>query len=94
MYLLAILLPLNSEVHVLLLYMEVAQTFFPGLRIRIDLMRIRIDLIWIRIQNFSNYGSGFGLSSGSRVLMTKNWKKIKADKKLYFFDQKLQFTNP
>ncbi len=45
MYLLAILLPLKSEMHVLLLYMEVAQTFFPGLR-------IPIDLIWIRIQHF------------------------------------------
>jgi hypothetical protein len=29
--------------------------------------------------------------SGSRVLMTKNWKKLTDEKKLNFFDQKLQF---
>ncbi len=32
---------------------------------------------------------------GSRALMTKNWKKITAKKKIkFFFDQKLQFTYP
>ncbi len=32
---------------------------------------------------------------GSRALMTKNWKKITAEKKSkFFFDQKLQYTYP
>ncbi len=45
-------------------------------------IRIRIR-IRIRIQ------------SGSKTLMSKNWKKIKAEKKInFFFDQKLQFTYP
>jgi hypothetical protein len=36
-----------------------------------------------------------GNQSGSRALMTKNWKKITAEKKIkFFFDQKLQFTYP
>ncbi len=35
------------------------------------------------------------IQSGSRALMTKNWKKITAEKKFKFvFDQKLQFTYP
>ncbi len=35
------------------------------------------------------------IQSGSRALMTKNWKKITAEKKFtFFFDQKLQFTFP
>ncbi len=39
------------------------------------------------------YGSGYG--SGSRALMTKNLKKITAEKKNYFFfDQKLHITYP
>ena len=45
------------------------------------------------------YGSGFRIririQYGSRALMTKNWKKITAEKKSkFFFDQKLQFTYP
>jgi hypothetical protein len=40
--------------------------------------------VWIRI----------GSSSGSRVSMTKNSKKITAGKLFYFFYQKLQFSYP
>jgi hypothetical protein len=37
------------------------------------------------------YGSGYG----SRAYVTKNLKKITAEKKIkFFFDQKLQFTYP
>ncbi len=64
---------------------------FHFLRIRIRIQRLRLetntdtdpdpDPIRIRIQ------------SGSRALMTKYWKKITAEKNIYFFfDQKLQFT--
>jgi hypothetical protein len=52
----------------------------PGLKIRIDPMRISL---LIRIQHFYNCGSGS--SSGYRVLMTKNWKKFKAEKNVYIF---------
>jgi hypothetical protein len=58
------------------------------------MFRIRIHLVRIRIQHFrlnSEYRSG----SGSRVLMTKNWKKFTAEIFfIYFVDQKLQFTYP
>jgi hypothetical protein len=38
-----------------------------------------------------NNTSFFG--SGSRALMTKNWKKFTAEKKIvYFFDQKFNFS--
>ncbi len=60
-------------------------TLGSGFRIRIHFLRIRIrmeantDPDPIRIQGF----------------MTKNWKKITAEKKItFFFDQKLQFTYP
>jgi hypothetical protein len=53
---------------------------------------------------FSGSGSGsrvwgwipirIRIQSGSRALMTKNWQKITAEKKLNFFYQKLQFTYP
>ncbi len=58
---------------------------------------------------FIFYGSGSGsrgsgwrpiririrIQSGSRAFMTKNWKKITAEKKIkFFFDQKLQFIYP
>ncbi len=54
---------------------------------------------------FSGSGSGsrgwgwrpirIRIQSGSRALMTKNWKKMTAEKKIkFFFDQKLQFTYP
>ncbi len=40
-------------------------------------------------------GGQYGSGSGSRALMTKNGKKITAEKKIkFFFDQKLQFTYP
>ncbi len=45
-------------------------------------LRIRIHFIRIRIQHFrlnSNPGSG------SRALLTKNWKKITPEKKINFF---------
>jgi hypothetical protein len=39
--------------------------------------------------------AGDQYGSGSRALMTKNWKKITAKNLfLFFFDQKLQFTYP
>ncbi len=35
------------------------------------------------------------IQSGSRALMTKNWKKITAGKKIkFFFDEKVQFIYP
>ncbi len=51
------------------------------LRIRIHFIRIRI-----RIQHFRlKYRSGSGSNPDPGVLMTKNWKKFKAEKKLIFF---------
>jgi hypothetical protein len=48
--------------------------------------RIRIHLIRIRIQQFrAEY------RSGSRVFMTKNWKKFTAGKYFFLLKQKLQF---
>jgi hypothetical protein len=40
---------------------------------------------------FSNCGSESGFSLGSRVLMTKNWKKFKAGKNSYFFIKKCNY---
>ncbi len=54
-----------------------------GFRIRIHFLRIRIRIQWIRIQ------------SGSRALMTKNWKKITGEKKIkFFFDQNCNLPIP
>ncbi len=40
------------------------------------------------------YDVGDQYGSGSRALMTKNWKKITAENFFFFFYQKLQFTYP
>ena len=70
------------------------QIIFPGFRIRIHFLRIRIRIQRIRMEANTD-PDPIRIQSGSRALMTKNGKKITAEKKIkFFFDQKLQFTYP
>ncbi len=52
-------------------------------------------VLWIRIHFFRIRIRNQSLTLETRALMTKNLKKITAEKKSkFFFDQKLQFTYP
>ncbi len=73
--------------------------WIPGFRIRIHFLRIRIRIQRIRMEANTDPDTDpdpirirIRIQSGSRTLMTKNWIKITAEKKIkFFFDQKLQF---
>ncbi len=68
-------------------------------------IKIVVAVLWIRIGfnadpdpaffvNADPDPAFFQCGSGSRVLITKNWKKFTAEKLIIFVDQKLQFTYP
>jgi hypothetical protein len=68
--------------------------YFNGFRIRIHFLRIRsrIRIQMIRVDANTDPDTDpdpdpiqIRIQSGSRALMTKNWKKITAEKKINFF---------
>ncbi len=81
-----------------LLAILVTKGLIPGFRIRIHFLRIRIQRIRVEANTDPDTDPDpdpIRIQSGSRALMTKNWKKVTAEKKIKFvFDQKLQFTYP